>query len=73
MIQLKTIFTFATFAIAFLLRPVSGIIFGMIGDKYGRKVVLTTTIIMMAFSTLLIGILPTYDQIGVCPYTALVR
>lgn len=63
--QLKTIFTFATFAIAFLLRPVGGIIFGMIGDKYGRKVVLTTTIIMMAFSTLLIGILPTYDQIGV--------
>ncbi|MGO3050540.1 MFS transporter [Staphylococcus casei] len=63
--QLKTIFTFATFAIAFLLRPVGGIIFGMIGDKYGRKVVLTTTIIMMAFSTLLIGLLPTYDQIGV--------
>lgn len=63
--QLKTIFTFATFAIAFLLRPVGGIIFGIIGDKYGRKVVLTTTIIMMAFSTLLIGVLPTYDQIGV--------
>jgi len=63
--QLKTIFTFATFAIAFLLRPVGGIIFGMIGDKFGRKVVLTTTIIMMAFSTLLIGLLPTYDQIGV--------
>ena len=63
--QLKLIFTFATFAIAFLLRPVGGIIFGIIGDKYGRKVVLTTTIIMMAFSTLLIGILPTYDQIGI--------
>ncbi|MBF7017800.1 MFS transporter [Staphylococcus durrellii] len=63
--QLKLIFTFATFAIAFLLRPVGGIIFGIIGDKYGRKVVLTTTIIMMAFSTLLIGLLPTYDQIGV--------
>ena len=63
--QLKTIFTFATFAIAFLLRPVGGIIFGIIGDKYGRKVVLTTTIIMMAFSTLIIGLLPTYDQIGV--------
>ena len=63
--QLKTIFTFATFAIAFLLRPVGGIIFGIIGDKYGRKVVLTTTIIMMAFSTLLIGLLPTYDQIGI--------
>ncbi len=63
--QVKLIFTFATFAIAFLLRPVGGIIFGIIGDKYGRKVVLTTTIIMMAFSTLLIGLLPTYDQIGI--------
>lgn len=34
--QLKLIFTFATFAIAFLLRPVGGIIFGIIGDKYGQ-------------------------------------
>src|SRR6478735_12093357 len=46
--ELKLIFTFATFAIAFLLRPVGGIIFGKIGDKFGRKIVLTTTILMMA-------------------------
>ena len=39
--------------------------FGRIGDKYGRKIVLTLTIIMMAISTLLIGLLPTYDQIGI--------
>lgn len=63
--ELKLIFTFATFAIAFLMRPLGGIIFGRIGDKYGRKVVLTITIILMAFSTLLIGLLPTYDQIGI--------
>ena len=63
--QLKLVFTFATFAIAFLMRPLGGVIFGKIGDKLGRKVVLTTTIILMAFSTLLIGLLPTYDQIGV--------
>ncbi|MFP7493024.1 MFS transporter [Terribacillus saccharophilus] len=63
--QLKLVFTFATFAIAFLMRPLGGIIFGKIGDKSGRKVVLTTTIILMAFSTLLIGLLPTYDQIGI--------
>ena len=63
--ELKLIFTFATFAIAFLLRPVGGIVFGKIGDKLGRKVVLTFTIIMMAISTLIIGLLPTYDQIGV--------
>ena len=63
--QLKLVFTFATFAIAFLLRPIGGIVFGIIGDKYGRKIVLTTTIILMAFSTLLIGVLPTYNEIGV--------
>ncbi|PAD19882.1 MFS transporter [Terribacillus saccharophilus] len=63
--ELKLVFTFATFAIAFLMRPVGGIIFGRIGDRLGRKVVLTTTIILMAFSTLLIGLLPTYDQIGI--------
>ena len=39
--------------------------FGVIGDKYGRKVVLTTTIILMAFSTLTIGLLPNYDTIGI--------
>lgn len=63
--QLKLVFTFATFAIAFLLRPVGGIIFGIIGDKFGRKIVLTITIVMMAISTVLIGCLPTYDQIGI--------
>ncbi|MDW4525540.1 MFS transporter [Rossellomorea marisflavi] len=63
--ELKLIFTFGTFAIAFLMRPLGGVIFGRIGDRLGRKVVLTTTIILMACSTLLIGLLPTYDQIGV--------
>lgn len=63
--QLKLVFTFGTFAIAFLMRPLGGILFGKIGDRLGRKVVLTTTIILMAISTLLIGLLPTYDQIGV--------
>ncbi|WP_214809314.1 MULTISPECIES: MFS transporter [Exiguobacterium] len=63
--ELKLVFTFATFAIAFLMRPIGGIVFGRIGDRLGRKVVLTTTIVMMAGSTLIIGILPTYDQIGI--------
>ena len=39
--------------------------FGIIGDKYGRKVVLTTTIILMALSTLTIGLLPNYNTIGI--------
>jgi MHS family proline/betaine transporter-like MFS transporter len=63
--ELKLVFTFATFAISFLLRPIGGMFFGRIGDKYGRKIVLTLTIMMMAISTLLIGLLPTYDQIGI--------
>ncbi|TGA73532.1 MFS transporter [Staphylococcus croceilyticus] len=62
--QIQQIFTFAALAIAFLLRPIGGIVFGIIGDKFGRKVVLTTTIILMALSTLTIGILPNYDMIG---------
>lgn len=63
--QIRLILTFAALAIAFLLRPIGGIVFGVIGDKYGRKVVLTTTIILMAFSTLTIGLLPNYDTIGI--------
>ena len=62
--QIQQIFTFAALAIAFLLRPIGGIVFGIIGDKFGRKVVLTTTIILMALSTLTIGVLPNYDMIG---------
>ncbi|HWI46618.1 MAG TPA: MFS transporter [Rummeliibacillus sp.] len=62
---LQLVFTFGTFAAAFLVRPLGGIFFAKIGDKHGRKIVLSTTIILMAVSTLLIGLLPTYQQIGV--------
>lgn len=62
--EIRQILTFAALAIAFLLRPIGGIVFGIIGDKYGRKVVLTSTIILMAISTLTIGLLPSYNQIG---------
>ena len=47
--QIQQILTFAALAIAFLLRPIGGIVFGIIGDKYGRKVVLTTTIILWRY------------------------
>lgn len=49
--DIRQMLTFAALAIAFLLRPIGGVVFGIIGDKYGRKVVLTSTIILMAFST----------------------
>jgi MFS transporter, MHS family, proline/betaine transporter len=57
--------TFATFAIGLAARPMGGIIFGYIGDKYSRKRMLTLTMLMMSIPTLCIGLLPTYSQIGI--------
>lgn len=56
--------TFAVFAVSFALRPLGGLFFGMLGDKIGRKRVLSITVLMMAGSTTLIGLLPTYTSIG---------
>lgn len=56
--------TFAVFAVAFAFRPLGGIFFGMLGDRIGRKRVLAMTILLMAGATTLIGLLPTYAQIG---------
>lgn len=56
--------TFATFGIAFGARPVGGLIFGLYADRYGRKRALVVMIMMMAFGTGLIGVLPTYASIG---------
>lgn len=56
--------TFGVFAVAFALRPLGGVFFGIIGDRMGRKRTLATTILVMACSTTLIGLLPTYQQIG---------
>lgn len=57
--------TFGVFSIGYLARPIGGILFGHFGDKYGRKKTFIFTIIGMAIPTFLIGLLPTYDQIGV--------
>ncbi|MBC1520055.1 MFS transporter [Listeria aquatica] len=61
---LQLVYTFATFAIAFIMRPIGGFVFGALGDRLGRKRVLTITILMMAFSTLCIGLIPSYQSIG---------
>jgi metabolite-proton symporter len=55
----------ATFAVGFFARPVGGVVFGHFGDKIGRKAMLVTTLMIMGVSTLLIGFLPTYNQIGI--------
>ncbi len=61
----SSIVGFATYAIGFLARPVGAAIFGHYGDKLGRKTMLSATIIIMGVGTFVIGLLPTYGQIGV--------
>lgn len=56
--------TFATFAVAFLVRPLGGLFFGPLGDRIGRTKVLSITVIMMAMGTFLIGLIPSYASIG---------
>lgn len=60
-----TLAAFAAFASGMLARPVGGILFGHFGDRIGRKSMLTLSLLMMGICTVLIGLLPTYAQIGV--------
>lgn len=60
-----TLAAFGTFAIGFVARPLGGVIFGHFGDRVGRKSMLVITLMMMGVCTALIGLLPTYDQIGI--------
>ncbi|MDA3625680.1 MFS transporter [Saccharopolyspora sp. WRP15-2] len=60
-----TLLAFATFAVGFVARPVGGLIFGHIGDRIGRKKTLVTTMMIMGVATFLIGLVPTYDDIGI--------
>lgn len=62
--SLQLIYAFATFTIAFIARPIGGFVFGMMGDRIGRKKVLAITIIMMAVATFSIGLIPSYATIG---------
>lgn len=59
-----TMASFATYAVGFFARPLGGIVFGHYGDKLGRKSMLVTTLMMMGMTTFLIGLLPTYNQVG---------
>lgn len=56
--------TLATFAVAFVLRPLGALLFGYYGDRFGRKNALAATIILMAAASGLIGVLPSYYAIG---------
>ncbi len=59
-----TMASFATYSVGFFARPIGGIVFGHFGDRMGRKSMLVTTLMLMGLATFLIGVLPTYDQIG---------
>ncbi len=64
--------TWAVFAGGFLMRPLGGAVFGYIGDRIGRRWVLILSVLLMAIPTFVLGVLPTYTQIGVAASLLLV-
>lgn len=68
----ELISAFGVFAAGFIVRPLGGVFFGHIGDRIGRKKALVLTILLMAFPTAIIGLLPTYEQIGIWASISLV-
>lgn len=64
-ITVSTMLAYATFAVGFVTRPLGGVIFGHFGDKLGRKSMLVLTLMIMGIATFLIGLIPTYEQIGI--------
>ncbi|RYE40460.1 MAG: MFS transporter [Hyphomicrobiales bacterium] len=61
----SSLLAFSTLGIGFLARPLGGMIFAHYGDRFGRKNTLVTSLLMMGVATVLVGILPTYAQVGV--------
>jgi MHS family shikimate/dehydroshikimate transporter-like MFS transporter len=60
-----TLVAYLTFAVGFVARPVGSVIFGHYGDRIGRKTMLILTLFIMGVATFIIGLLPTYEQIGI--------
>ena len=67
-----TMFAFSTYAVGFMARPIGGIVFGHFGDRIGRKKLLIISLLLMGTATFLIGLLPTFSQVGVLAPTLLV-
>lgn len=62
---LGVLFSFATYAVGFLFRPLGAVVFGHVGDKYGRRISLVITLLLMGGATVAVGLLPTYETVGV--------
>jgi len=69
---MKILYSLMTFAVGFVFRPIGGIIFGYIADKHGRRVSLIISMIGMTVPTFIIGLIPTFNEIGYCAPVALV-
>lgn len=67
-----TLAAFATFGVAFFSRPAGAIVFGHFGDRIGRKKLLVLSLLLMGSATVAIGLIPTYDQIGIAAPVLLV-
>lgn len=63
--SVQLVASLATFSVPFLVRPLGGIFFGILGDKFGRQKILAITIIIMSVSTFSIGLIPSYASIGI--------
>jgi MFS transporter, MHS family, shikimate and dehydroshikimate transport protein len=63
--MIGTLLAFATYALGFIARPLGGLVFGHYGDRIGRKTMLYLTLLIMGVATAAIGLLPTYDSIGI--------
>ena len=61
----QQLLAFAVFALGFVARPIGSLVLGRVGDRIGRRALLTLSIALMGGATLVIGLLPTYEQIGV--------
>ena len=67
-----TLLAFGTFAVGYIGRPIGALVFGHFGDRIGRKAALVTTMMIMGICTMLIGMLPSYDSIGIWAPIALI-
>jgi MHS family proline/betaine transporter-like MFS transporter len=68
----QLLFGFSVFAVAYMMRPVGGVVLGWAGDRFGRKTMLRWSILMMGLASFSIGLLPTYATIGITASVLLV-